>query len=70
MLRRPGDVHSYLLLAGGFYMDYDYIVLYDSSTGNTKKLATEIFTSLPGRDKDLLPINEYRPDHTAFPNRY
>lgn len=46
-------------------MDYDYIVLYDSSTGNTKKLATEIFTSLPGRDKDLLPINEYRPDHTA-----
>ncbi|MGL6201838.1 MAG: flavodoxin family protein BilS [Lachnospiraceae bacterium] len=36
----------------------DYIVLYQSETGNTKKLATEIFASLPGMAKDLISIDE------------
>lgn len=36
----------------------DYLVLYESETGNTKKLATEIFASLPGMSKDLISINE------------
>ena len=43
-------------------MRYDYIVLYASQTGNTKKLATEIFSMLPGRDKDLKPIEEFSAD--------
>lgn len=36
----------------------DYVVLYDSETGNTKKLATEIFASLPGMSKDLISIKD------------
>lgn len=43
-------------------MKYDYIVIYASRTGNTKMLATEIFSILPGRDKDLKPLEEYRGD--------
>ena len=31
----------------------DYLVVYESETGNTKKIATEIFASLPGMSKDL-----------------
>ena len=34
----------------------DYLVVYDSETGNTKKIATEIFASLPGMSKDLLDV--------------
>jgi len=46
-------------------MKYDYLVVYDSQTGNTKKLAAEIFSMLPGRDKDLKPLEEYRSDQEA-----
>ena len=35
----------------------DYIVLYQSETGNTGKIATEIFSALPGRDKDLVRVD-------------
>ena len=38
----------------------DYIVLYQSQTGNTKKLATEIFAALPGMSKDLISLDELR----------
>ena len=31
----------------------DYLVVYDSETGNTKKIATEIFASLPGKSVAL-----------------
>lgn len=36
----------------------DYLVIYESETGNTKKIATEIFAALPGMSKDLIEINE------------
>ena len=36
----------------------DYMVLYQSETGNTKKLATSIFAALPGMAKDLRRIDE------------
>ena len=36
----------------------DYMVLYQSETGNTKKLATSIFAALPGMAKDLRGIDE------------
>ncbi|MDL2295801.1 flavodoxin family protein [Lachnospiraceae bacterium OttesenSCG-928-E19] len=36
----------------------DYVVLYHSETGNTKKIATEIFSALPGMSKDLISITE------------
>ena len=38
----------------------DYMVLYASVTGNTKKIATEIFSALPGMSKDMQNIEEYR----------
>lgn len=38
----------------------DYMVLYSSKTGNTKKVATEIFSALPGMSKDMQNIEEYR----------
>ena len=36
----------------------DYLVLYESETGNTKKIATEIFSALPGMSKDLINFAE------------
>lgn len=36
----------------------DYLVLYESETGNTKKIATEIFAALPGTSKDLINMHE------------
>lgn len=36
----------------------DYLVVYESETGNTKKIATEIFSALPGMSKDLINIHE------------
>lgn len=36
----------------------DYLVIYQSETGNTKKLATTIFSALPGMSKDLLPLTQ------------
>lgn len=37
----------------------DYIVIYSSKTGNTQKIAMEIFESLPGKSKDIQKIEEY-----------
>jgi len=36
----------------------DYLVLYQSLSGNTKRLAAEIFSALPGNSKDLIDISE------------
>lgn len=36
----------------------DYLVIYESETGNTKKIATEIFAALPGMSKDLIQLHE------------
>ncbi len=38
----------------------DYMVVYSSKTGNTKKIATEIFSALPGMSKDMQNIEEYK----------
>ena len=38
----------------------DYMVVYSSKTGNTKKIATEIFSALPGMSKDMQSMEEYR----------
>lgn len=38
----------------------DYMVVYSSRTGNTKQVATEIFSALPGMSKDMQSILEYR----------
>jgi len=38
----------------------EYMVLYQSETGNTKKLATEIFATLPGMAKDLICIDDQK----------
>lgn len=35
----------------------DYLVLYQSDSGNTKKIAAAIFARLPGTSKDLIDIN-------------
>lgn len=35
----------------------DYLVLYQSESGNTKKIAAAIFARLPGTSKDLIDIN-------------
>ena len=32
----------------------DYLVLYQSESGNTKKIAASIFSRLPGNSKDLI----------------
>lgn len=37
----------------------DYMVVYSSKTGNTKRVATEIFSALPGMSKDMQNIEEY-----------
>ncbi|MDO4292203.1 MAG: flavodoxin family protein [Eubacteriales bacterium] len=35
------------------------IVVYSSCTGNTQKIATHIFTAIPGDSKDMQRIDEY-----------
>ena len=35
----------------------DYLVLYQSETGNTKKIAAAIFSRLPGNSKDLIDLD-------------
>lgn len=35
----------------------DYLVLYQSESGNTKKIAATIFSHLPGNSKDLIDIS-------------
>lgn len=36
----------------------EYAVLYCSETGNTRKIAYEIFSALPGQDKDIANLEE------------
>lgn len=38
----------------------DYLVLYDSQSGNTKKIAAAIFSALPGTSKDLMDLTSTR----------
>lgn len=38
----------------------EYMVVYSSRTSNTKQIATEIFSALPGMSKDMQNIEEYR----------
>lgn len=40
----------------------DYLVVYASKTGNTQKIAMEIFESIPGKSKDIQSIEEYTGD--------
>ena len=35
----------------------DYLVLYQTESGNTKKIAASIFSRLPGNSKDLIDID-------------
>lgn len=44
----------------GKVKNMDYMVVYSSKTGNTKKIATEIFSALPGMSKDMQSIEEYK----------
>ena len=39
----------------------EYLVLYESQSGNTKKLAAAIFSNLPGNSKDLIDITTDKP---------
>lgn len=39
----------------------DYLVLYQSETGNTRKIAATIFSHLPGNSKDLIDITTEKP---------
>ncbi|MDD3414654.1 MAG: flavodoxin family protein [Lachnospiraceae bacterium] len=39
----------------------EYAVLYYSETGNTSKIAAEIFSSLPGQSKDLIKVDMGKP---------
>ena len=39
----------------------EYAVLYHSETGNTAKIASAIFSRLPGKSKDLIQINLAEP---------
>lgn len=36
----------------------DYLVVYTSKTGNTEKIAMEIFETLPGKSKDIQRVGE------------
>lgn len=38
----------------------DYLVTYASNTGNTQKVAMEIFEALPGKSKDIISLEEFR----------
>lgn len=38
----------------------DYLVLYQSRTGNTRKIAATIFSALPGKSKDIIELSEDR----------
>lgn len=46
----------------------EYVVLYESDTGNTKQLAVQIFSALPGNSKDLVDLSNYHvvPDAETY----
>lgn len=37
----------------------EYLVIYTSNTGNTQKVAMEIFEAIPGRSKDIERLEEF-----------
>ena len=39
----------------------DYLVLYNSQSGNTKSVAAAIFSALPEGSKDLVDLNGGKP---------
>lgn len=43
----------------------DFLVLYSSTTGNTKMIATAIFNALPGTSKELCNIADFHYDKEA-----
>lgn len=43
-----------------------YMVVYTSKTGNTEKLAAEIFGALPGGSKDIQRVEEVRGDADTY----
>lgn len=43
----------------------DFLILYSSVTGNTKKLATSIFNAIPGTSKEIYDIKNYHYDREA-----
>ena len=44
----------------------EYLVVYSSRTGNTEKLAMEIFGALPGKSKDVQKVEEYRGEADTY----
>ena len=44
----------------------EYLVVYSSRTGNTEKLAMEIFVALPGKSKDVQKVEEYRGEAETY----
>ena len=43
-----------------------YLVVYSSRTGNTERIAREIFQALPGTSKDLQKIEEQRGEAETY----
>lgn len=44
----------------------EYLVVYSSRTGNTEKLAMEIFEALPGKSKDVQKVEERRGEADTY----
>ena len=44
----------------------EYLVVYSSRTGNTEKLALEIFEALPGKSKDVQKVEEHRGEADTY----
>ncbi len=44
----------------------EYLVVYSSRTGNTEKLAMEIFEALPGKSKDVQKVEEHRGEADTY----
>ena len=43
-----------------------YLVVYSSRTGNTEKIAMEIFEALPGKSKDIQRVEEYKGEADTY----
>lgn len=43
----------------------NFLVLYTSTTGNTKKVAAEIFNALPGTSKNICDLKDFHHDQDA-----
>lgn len=44
----------------------EYLVVYTSKTGNTEKVAAEIFGALPGKSKDIQRVEEVRGEADTY----